>query len=85
MKVESRVQGIRTMALRACQSSVLEVVVLVIMFGCVRMEGVEAWSGPNGWNDAHATYYGGADASGTQGWCRDVESCDRREDCNVIS
>lgn len=58
------------MAPRARQCSLFEVLVLVIMFGCVRMEGVKAWSGQNDWNDAHATYYGGADASGTQGWCR---------------
>lgn len=45
----------------------LQVVVPVLLVMQLT-SAVEAF-GPSSWNAAHATYYGGADASGTQGAC----------------
>jgi expansin (peptidoglycan-binding protein) len=50
-------------AVRRCHGAAALAVATLM---CAAMlESVEAWD--DGWNSAHATYYGGADASGTQG------------------
>jgi len=46
----------------------LQVVMPVLLVMQVLPSAVEAFA-PSSWNAAHATYYGGADASGTQGVC----------------
>lgn len=47
---------------------ILNVISLVVLMYALEAEGA-AYTG-SGWGSAHATYYGGADASGTQGMIR---------------
>ena len=58
------------MALRArCHRAESSLAAAAAMIVCVSvLLSVEAYD--DGWNSAHATYYGGADASGTQGTSR---------------
>lgn len=58
----------------------LQVVVPVLLVIMQLTSAVEAF-GPSSWNAAHATYYGGADASGTQGACLVAVNCSLPSKC----
>uniref|UniRef100_A0A7I3ZVF3 Uncharacterized protein n=1 Tax=Physcomitrium patens TaxID=3218 RepID=A0A7I3ZVF3_PHYPA len=60
------------MAVQAGEGGVPLLLLLVMLQWCMWMPGVKAFYGPTDWTDAHATFYGGADASGTQGGCAGI-------------